>query len=162
MARLRSWSATAGRLRSPAPGPARGLPRIRNNREGISAGTLPQSLVTSASPSLVGGRGRIGIDAEQRPDLHFPVPPMPARRPDAADPAGCGPPGNSLGINAEEGCDLSGSKQAITLPVHLRLLARLDPPRSIFILITKDHNSPQIPQKFYSQPCRTALTDTCR
>src|SRR5579871_4056397 len=85
---------------------------------------------------------RIGVDTQQCPDLDFAVPPVTTRRPDAADPAGSGPPGHGLGINAEEGCYLSGSEQAITLPVHSRLLVYLDPPHSVFILITRDHYSP--------------------
>jgi hypothetical protein len=137
-----SWPAP----KPPGPyGPARGLSLICNDRQGISSGALRSALVNSASSRLVCGRSRVSIDAEQCPDLDFPVPTMSTWGSDAANPPGRGPSGDSLRVNAEEGCDLSGSKQAITLPVHLRLLVRLDPPRSIFILITKDHYSPQIP-----------------
>src|SRR5215471_791241 len=94
----------------------------------MDSGTLRWSAANQASAGLVCGRNRARVDAEQRPDLDLPIPTMTTWRPDTADTARCGPPGDGLGINAEEGCDLSGSKQAITLPVHLRLLARLETP----------------------------------
>jgi hypothetical protein len=62
------------------------------------------------------------VYAEQRPDFNLPVTAMAAGCSDAADAARRGPPGDRLGINPKEGRNLSRSKQAITLAVHLMLL----------------------------------------
>src|SRR5215470_3162193 len=119
MDRPRSRPATPGRLRSCSlQGPALGLSPTRKTQWGIGLGALRNSVATSASAGLVCFRRRIGVDAEQRPDLDLTVAPVTARSPNAADPARRRPPGDRLWINAEEGRDLSGSKQAITLPVH--------------------------------------------
>src|SRR5215469_1336775 len=95
--------------------PSRGVPQRKRDSRG-RLGARPESVTCFR----VGARPV--VDAEQCPNLHFPVPPVAAWRADAADPARRRPPGYRLWINAEECRNLSGSKQAITVPIHSILL----------------------------------------
>lgn len=72
----------------------------------------------SASASRLRNWSGVGVDTEQCPDLYFTVASVATRGPDAADPARRGPSGDGLGVHAEEGSNLSGGKQAITLAIH--------------------------------------------
>lgn len=64
----------------------------------------------------------VGIHAKQGTDLHLAVPPMTSWGADTAYTARGSPARDRLGINPEESRHLSGSKQPITLAVHLMLL----------------------------------------
>ena len=63
--------------------------------------------------------GRAGVSAEQSAYLRLAEPAVPPGRPDAADAAGCRPPGHRLRVYSEEGCHLPGSEKALIVPVHV-------------------------------------------
>jgi hypothetical protein len=126
--------------------------RSETGQRGTSGSGASQPALASGSDSasrLCDWSG-VGVDAEQCPDLYLTVASVTARGPDAADPARRGPSGDSLGVHAEEGSNLSRGKQAITLAIHFatpRLprppsILRESPPTEL-ILMTKNHITPK-------------------
>ena len=69
------------------------------------------------------------LAAEQRAHFRLAEPAVPPGCPDAADAAGCCPPGNRLWVYSEERSHLPGSEQAFIVPIHVPPL--LSPFRSM-------------------------------
>jgi hypothetical protein len=137
--------------------------RSETGQRGTSGSGASQPALASGSGSasrLCDGSG-VGVDAEQCPDLYFTVASVTARGPDAADPARRGPSGDCLGVHAEEGSNLSGGKQAITLAIHFATPRCLDPPQYLRVtphranLNNKESHYSLVFVKIYSQTRRS-------